>query len=524
MSLSRRIAFNTVTTWLSGVLSGLIALLLIPFLTWRLGLAGYGLTVIIGVLVSTSLMADLGLRGALSRQLASAFATRDNERVNALFSSAMCCFLSIAAVMMFLFYFAAPHIVALYMGISGDLATEHAPQVVMLLRYYAPLQVLLWFVSPAYSGVIEGNHRFDLSSLIHIVEMIARALFVMGLVGLTELGLVGWAIGMLASKSLSLGISIVLAHRIWPALSVRPRFVQRESMYQLASLGGLVFLYWNVFRLSVQTDPLVLGALLGTAYAGMYKPAVEAVWAIYPFVGGLTRQMVPLAASMDAQGHAARLPELYISSTRLTLLMAIPYLVTLGCFAEPFVQVWLVDAHRATAYAMMLCVVADLIFYAGVTHWQILLGMNRTRFIVFVEFSMALVNLAASTLLIYLFREWGWGDNAILGAPIPTIVCRCITWTILSVHTASVTGTPYSLLIRDGYAGPLLVLLILLAVALTVRLVVQPESLTALLACVLVPPLFWIPSCWFLGFRGDDRARLIRLARQVLGRNAVAGA
>jgi O-antigen/teichoic acid export membrane protein len=523
MSLSRRIAFNTATTWVSGILSALVALALIPFLQWQIGLSGYGLTVIIATLVSLSMMADLGLRGALSRHLASAFASQDTERVNSLFSAAMCCFMGLAFVLMTLFFFAAPWVAAGYDRVSDSVSAEDLPQIVLLLRYYAPLQTLLWFVAPAYAGVLEGNHRFDLVSLDHIIEVVARAVSVVALVGLTDLGIVGWAIGMLGSKLISLVVLMVLAHRVWPTLSVRPRFIQRESFAQLATLGGFVFLYWNVFRLSVQTDSLVLGAILGPAAVGMYKPASEAVWAISPFVAGLIRQIAPLAASMDANGHGARLSELFISGTRLTLLMALPFLITLACFAQPFVRVWLVDAHNATAHVIILFVIADLIGYAGGPQWEILLGMNRVRFIVGLEFFLALVNLSCSILLVCLLQQWGWGDDAILGAAIPTVVCRLFSRVILTVHTTRATGTSVAVLVRQGYFGPSLVMLILLAVGLTLRLLVQPVSLTSLAACVIVPPLVWMPACWFLGFQGEDRLRIARLARQLFGSKAVAG-
>lgn len=515
MSLSRRIAFNTATIWLSSVLSGLVAMALIPFLTWQLGLSGYGLTVIIAVLISLSMMADLGLRGALARQLASAIATNDTERVNSLFSAAMCCFVGLAAVLMAIFYFAAPWITEYSVHASDKISAEDAPKILLLLRYYAPLQTLLWFISPAYAGLLEGNHRFDLVSLVHIIEVLARATGVIALVGLTDLGIVGWAIGMLGSKLLSLSVLIALSRRVWPTLSVRLRFVRRDSFTQLATLGGYVFLYWNVFRLTVQTDPLVLGALLGPAYVGMYRPATELVWAISPFLAALMRQLIPLAASMEASGRSERLSEIFVGSTRLTLLIGLPFLVTLACFAEPFVNLWLVDAHVATAYVIMLFVVADLIDYAGGPQWPILLGMNRVRFIVALEFCMALINLGFSILLVYWFRQSGWGDMAILGAAIPTVVCRAISRGILTVHVARMTKTSLQVFLRQAYQGPAIVLFALLATALPLRLWVQPDDIVSLAACVAVPVLIWCPVCWFFGFQEEDRGRISRLLQQL---------
>lgn len=519
MSVSRRIAFNTATTWVTSLLSAIVALALVPFLQWRLGLEGFGLSVVVGTLVGIAMMADLGLRGALSRHLAAGFASQEIDHVNSLFSAAMCCFVVIGGVLMAIFFFAAPWIVLWF-----DVSASDMPQAVALVRYYAPLETLLWFFIPTYAGVLEGNHRFDLVSLVHAIEVVTRGLAVVLLVGFTDLGLVGWAIGMFGSKVISLTALVVLAHRVWPSLSVRPRFVSRQSFVQLLTLGGLVFLYWNVFRLSVLSDPLVIGSLLGPVAVALYEPGTRAVWAWNPFVAGLIRQLIPLAAGMHATGRSAQLSELLVSGTRLTLLMAIPFLVTLGCFAEPVIRLlWLGEGREVTAQVVTLWVLAEFIDYAGGPQWHILLGMNRVRFIVAVEFCIALANLACSILLVYQFREWGWGNQSVLGAAIPTVFFRAVVRSIITVHTTRMTNTPLAILMRQGFLGPMIVLVVLLALALTLRFTVQPDTPAALIACLVVPPLAWFPLCWFCGFQGEDRWRIARLARQLLahrGRSA----
>jgi O-antigen/teichoic acid export membrane protein len=519
MRTSTQIAWNTIAIWTGSIVSGLATLAIIRLLVESLGEAKYGLT---GVLVSTiglSLMLDLGLRQAVTRHLAKFIALDDPERVNQVLSSGLACYSAIGGLFALAFVLLAPWIVD---------ALELVPrgEAICLLQTYGSLSVLLSFIGPTYEAVIIGSKRFDISSAIQSGEVIIRGLGIGVLVVWFDGGLLGWAVARLVGQAARTAANAVMAHQLWPPLSARFSSVRRDTLGDLFALGGWLSIYQLVSNINQRIDPLVitkiLGAEAGQIGTALYMPASALAFAVRPFVNAVSAQIFTLATGYHETGSDSQLRELLLRGTRMTLLLGIPSCVIFGCFADAIVRFWLGPNFanpQVTALALVIMAITDVFRFSGkMTHWNVMLGMDRARMIIVLETAVAVINTVAAMLLVSWMWRHGWGMTSICGTLVPAAITAGLTRAVTIVYVARQTEVSVRRYLRESYAAPLATLCVMTAAALLVRQVIEPDSLLRLAICVSVPIAVWLPGCWWCAFDDQDREQIARMFRRVRGR------
>jgi O-antigen/teichoic acid export membrane protein len=508
MKTTQRVFLNSATRWFAIAVQGALGLFLVRFLLSELGQDGYGLVSLMGGVIAFSSIAEFGLSGALSRYLAAQVASKNNNKFNELASTAM------------LFYI----IIGTALAISCSLLAEKIAQVLnvppsllpqagFLIRWYAGPAICLSFLSPLYTAVIASTNRFDILNWISIGTGLVRAVVLFLLMGLVKMGLYGWVGGMLFSQGLNLALAVLAAYRTWPMLRLNPAKAKLDTLHMLFSTGVYLFALQLANLLGVQADPLILTAFFGPAAVALYSPATTLVSAIRPLVTTLVDQLHPLATMYYESGQMKKLQEVLIRGTKYTLLLGVGACVVLSVFADTITQLWLERSlgsqYVVTAQVLVLWLAIDLLSYAGGTQWPVLLGMNRLRFLTLTQVSFAVLNVAASIVLVR-FTSIG-----VVGVVIPTLVLALIRRPLIMVYTAHVCGLPFSQYLRGAYLRPAIVLTLLTGAAVIVRILAKPSAMLALLWGFVLGVLF-IALCWWVGFDAADRRFVLEMLRPKL--------
>jgi len=495
---SSRIMLNTLTKWGAMLADTLVGLLLVPFLLRQLGREGYGLIAIVGVIISMSMVADFGLSGAMSRHLAEQVAVKNTRRFNELASTGLLVYLLIGSSMAGLCFIFAPFLIQPF-KIPEFLQT----QAVFLVRWYGSVAIFLTFILPTYTATVISNNRFDLKNYIDTFVGLFRGVLMFAVLGLTNAGLYGWAGVMLGSRGLQLWLTRCLAQRVWPDLNIKFRLVQRNSLAVLFSLGGMVFLLHMTALLGEQADPIILTTILGPAAVALYKPALVLVMAAWPLVNAMVYQLHPLATSYYATGQEKELQSVLIRGTRYTLLMGTPVCVTLGILAQPITKIWLFSSlqedYRVTAWVLSGWALIHFFMYAGGAQWPVLLGMKRLTFLAWTQLPLGIVNIISSIIIVR------YTSLGVPGVIVPTIIIGMIRRPLIVVYTARVVGLRAKEYFLKSYLRPILVLLILVAIAGSLRLIIDINSLAVLVACMVFIGICWLSLCWWIGFDDGDR-------------------
>jgi O-antigen/teichoic acid export membrane protein len=506
-----RIIINVLTNWVSVGIQALIGLLLVPFLLRHLGKEAYGLTTLVGVIIGFTVLADLGLRLALGRQLTEQVAKKDFKRYNELACTGLLLFVSIGLICVSVCVMLAPMLVNFF-KLSPALRSE----AIFLIRWYGSASILLSFTAPVFGAIITSMNRFDLVNIRQIGFSILTGIAYFLVLGLTGTGIFGWAVVSLVSSVCSCLILLVMARRVFPPLDLRLRHFRPEAVGSLFSIGGYMYALQLTNVLSVQANPLIITSFFGPSGVALFTPGGSLPTQVRPLVTALVDQLHPVTTAYYVTGHLKELQDLLIRGTKYTVLISIPVCVVLAVFAIPFMRLWLEPSlgsdYRIPAFVMMCWAVADLFNYASGTQWPVLLGTKRLKFWVWTQIPAGILNIALAFFLVAYTRL------GIVGVMVATVLICILRRPILIVHTAHVCGMSAWRYFTEAYGRPLGVLLLVGLAATVIHFTFRPTTWFQLLGCVGGVGILWIPLSWWGGFDREDRQTTMRILGKALNK------
>lgn len=515
MKTAPQIALNVATSWMSSALSAISGIILVPILLKAVGKEGYGVIALATLVVSLSLVLDLGLSGALTRHLAAEIARKNLRRFQELFVTGLACYLSIGLVgSVICFVFAGPivHLINIPPRWVGD--------AFFLVRYYASLMFVVSVASGAYTAVLASHNRYDLwqsiDSLFALLQSITLIVAIYFLGGRLK----AWGSIMAGIELLRLVAIVFAVNRLRPGLRLSLGLLRRDSLGLLLSLGPRLFLLKLTYLIGTMSDPIVLTRCLGAGAVGLYNSGVTLSRRMGPFIDALINQLNPLAASKAALGDQGKIVEILLRGTRYRLLMGGLACVVFMTFAADIAHVWLGRSLGpyelgAVTMIMMWWAAVDFLSYCGGSQWAVLIGLNKTNFLVLLTVPTAMLNLLASILLVK------YTNLGIIGVIIPTLVVSLIQRPVTALYCARLLNIPLGDYFSRAYLRPFVMLVLLMGLALLLRFWIHPRTFITLAACLLAVSLAWLPLCWFIGFRPEDRQTFAHLFFGVRERLAV---
>lgn len=486
-----------------------IALLMVPFLLAYLGKDGYGLIGLLGVIVGISNIADLGLRGALGRELTEAVARQQSERFRQLATTALGLYLAVGVLLAVATWVLAPWFVTVF-RIPERLAIE----ALWLIRWFGGASLILAFLTPVYSAGVTAHHRFDVVNAIQTSLGITSSLVLFLVIGLAGNPLYAWAIVTLVSQA-AIGVATRLAfRRLCPDARWRRSDFRVGHLGSLVKLGGAMYAVQMTTLLSEKADPVVISMFHGPAGVALYQPGARLSAVLKPVVLTLANQMHPLTTKHFVANQVAEMQKILVLGTKYTLLMGVLFSATILYFAEPLARLWLEksigDDYHSVATIMQGTALVDLMVFAAGTQWSVLLGMKRLRFLVWTLVPTAILNIAVSVYLV------GYTSVGIPGVLVATILIGLIRRPILIWHTATVCQLSPWHYLRSAYLPPLLCFLMTLAGAVAASRIWSPDHVAGLLLCGGATVGTWALSCWFLGLQANERGVVANLGRKFL--------
>jgi O-antigen/teichoic acid export membrane protein len=509
MSRSRQIAINAVTQWAVTILSSALGLLVVPFLILKLGQEGYGLVVIILAIAGVCALADLGISGALTRQLAETLAKKDCEAFNQYASTA-------AAVNLLAGVACAGgvYLLAVPMARLFTLPESLFAQGVALLRTFGTAYLLLTFLMFVPKAVLGSHNRFDLACLIDAIRRLVQSLGLFAVLSLTSTGLLGWALVCIAVEIGGAALLWSAAFRIRKELRIGWPWFRASRLRSLFGLGSQLTILQISGQLSVNADPFILSACLGPASVSLYRPPAQVAGAMWPVVFTLANQLHPLATQAHVQGDRNALAEVLTRGTKYTMLMGAVLCGIVISLAYPLSNVWLRGAlgeqYRICAAVLMIQTITQLAGFAGGTQFSVLLGMRRTQFAAYGRLVLAAVNILCSWLLV---RHTRLG---VLGTVIPTMAIELIWRPILARYVCRAAGVDLHKYIEQSYLWPLLIGVTVAALGTGVQWVTPLETLWALGTAAVALGVVGAALTWFTGFSRSERVSTWGVARSLI--------
>lgn len=388
-----RPARNVLSNWGAFALNALIGFLLSPYVVRTLGSDLYGAWVLVGSLVGYLGLLDVGVRGAVTRYVATHHAAHEDEDASRVVAAG-------------LFFFGGAGLLAIALAAVFGYAVLPLFEVPEHLRPELPLAMVLCGASVAVSlvfgvigGVVTGVQRFDRQNAIGMAVAVLRAV---GVVGALELGsgLLGLACVQLGSAVLH-GLAISwLARRLYPELSMGRRDWGSAQLRLLLTFGLASALLNVAAMVNDYSSSVVIGTILSVGAITPFAIAATLCSYARAIVSGISYVVTPTVAALARRQEQGQVARLSVSYARYATIVALPILATFLLRGSSFISLWMEPRYAEPGGAVLAVLALSVWAQAG---FQVMgcaaMGLNRHAGMVPAFALEALTNLGLSVLL-----------------------------------------------------------------------------------------------------------------------------
>lgn len=464
--IRRRVLLGTASNYAAKFFSLGLIFFLTPFIIHRLGAAEYGLWVLVNSVIGYGTLLDLGLADALIKYVAEFRARQESSEASGLVATTLWLYVGIGLVAVVLsigLTFLFPYLF--------DIAPDRRPRA-MLLMLLMGLNLAIAIPCTTTTAVLRGLHRFDLDNILGIAGSLINALATVTVLLLGG-GVIGLAIISLVITPLMQVPRVWLIRRAAPDLHLGWSGAKRRYVRTVTSFSWSLFVLHLSGRVQSKTDEIVIGAFLTLRIVAPYSIARSLSEVPQILSTQLVKVLTPLASELDGENDQGRLRSVYLTGTRLTLVLFVPLAGPLIVLAGPILNAWVGPEFMPYAPIVAILTIAGLIETSQWPAMAVLQGMARHRPISLIWIGTAVANLGLSIALLHVLGATG----VALGTLVPTTIA-CLG--LILPFTARVLGVTLVDLIKE-IAGPsLLPAIPMLLILFVLRQVFAPSSLVML--------------------------------------------
>jgi O-antigen/teichoic acid export membrane protein len=447
-----------------------------PFILHRLGVDAYGILAIVTIVAGYLAFLDLGLNVAVIRFIAAHDAKGETAEIARVIQTALSVFLAMATL-------AAAGLLLLSGSLARLLSVPDTLQTdaVNALRLGA-ISFGVNLVVGVFSAVPRALQRFD---IINVLNVLIGTLQIAGTVVLLAcgMGLLTIVLWGCALSAVSLLTYIVVAKRLIPSMSVRPRF-DSEKFRELFKFSGFIMASNFTGVAAAHSEKLILGGLAPIAQVTYYAVPFNLASRVLTLIpSNMFSVLFPAFAAMGVTDKPETIREAYTRAFKLIFLAVAPISILMIVFGSDLLRLWL-DVEMGSQGGPVLAVLAVAILINAPAWVSVTVGQSLGRpALVAVSQVVHLFALIACGLIFVprygaLGAALAWLSGNAIGIPLVVL--------LVNRH---VVGLRTTTLLRASLLRPLAAASLTMAVAVLLKPMVH-GWVSLSLACALVTVLY----------------------------------
>ena len=394
-SVRAKLVRNVLFSGLRTVLLWPVPFLLIPFILRKIGASGYGTWAVFLTVITLTSLADLGVAGTLTKQVAEHHAKGDLEALDRLINTALILYFFLAFILITLLRVASSHVLLWFFRGSSSSYVE----LVRLWRYALAIVGLNILSMPLYS-VVTGLQRMDLTTISSAINTLGGAF-------LTVLFLcLGWGLwGLVAANLLGVLATLLLfswmVHRLLPRLVLNPLHFRWAELREILSFSLQLYFTQMAVAIQNQVEKVYLARFTGVVPVGWYNIASDVGLKVRRLPELLLTPIMAAASELDAQGQQQRVRELHDRSHKYLAFVGVPIVTYAVAVSGRFVDLWLGPALHVVAAPLAALVFANFLNLVTGPGFLILVGRGVLTPGVRSALAGLFLNITLSFVLIY---------------------------------------------------------------------------------------------------------------------------
>jgi O-antigen/teichoic acid export membrane protein len=347
MNISRNILWNT----LSSVLPIVAGVVIVPALIHHLGAERFGVLSGVWVLIGYFSIFDLGLGRTLTKAVADQLGAGRHEQIRPIISTTLLIVALSGVAIGFAIMLVSGPIARKVVGHSMVLVAETSSAIVWL-------SISLPFVlaATALGGLLEAYQRFALLSAVRVPMGALIYLVPLALIPFTtNIGTITAGLALL--RVVNMYALLLLSFRVVPSLRGNLFVFRRELVKPLLAFGGWLTVSNIVGPVMVYFDRFMIAGILGSTAIAFYTVPYDVVTRLWVFPTAIQGVLFPALIVLRAQDFA-RLTNVFVRSSRTTLLILTPALFGTVLFANDGLRLWVGSqfALKSTLVAKILMI------------------------------------------------------------------------------------------------------------------------------------------------------------------------
>jgi O-antigen/teichoic acid export membrane protein len=403
----------------SGLRTGLlwpVPFLLIPFTLGKVGTGGYGTWAVFLTVINLTSLADLGLGGTLTKQVAEHYASGDFEALSRLLNTALLLYLAVSLVLVTLLWLGSGLLLSwMFRGSSSS------PSELLRLWRCVLLIVGLNILTMPFYSVVTGLQRMDLSTICGAFGTLSGAALTVVLL------LLGWGLSGLLWASL-LATLLMVALLAWMVYRLLPRVVLSPLNFRWVELKEILSFSLQLYAIQMataihhQVEKLYLVWFVGVVPVGWYTIASDVALKIRRIPELLLSPVIAAASELDTRGEERRVEELYHRLHKYLAFVGVPVVLYVSAVSARFVDLWLGPRLHVVAFPLTVLVWVNFLTLFSGPGVLILVGKGLLKPAVNSTLVALFLIVTLSFLLIYKFGFPG----AVVGVLVADIVATAL--------------------------------------------------------------------------------------------------
>lgn len=378
MSVSKKLAMNSVVQIGGKILSMVIGLVTIKILTVQLGVSGFGgYTTILNFLLIFGIIADLGLYIVLTQEIASDDREKNNHDVSNIFTlRAVSAITSIVVI-----------------GSLVGLLTNYDPEIKRLIAF-GGFGMVFMSMAQVFVGVFQTHLRTD---YIVVGEVISRLTLMLGVIALSTFGyfsLTHVIYIFVVSNFLQFGYTWFGVKKYY---QVKIDFDLKYWKYLLKeSLPLFIVIAFNLVYYKI--DTLMLSLLQSQEAVGYYGVAYKILEILAVFPGMFVGLLLPIFARHHNNPEAFK--KLTGKAMLFIMSLAVPVFVGGLLMADEGILVVSDDSFSSSIFPLRILFGGIFCIFISNLLSHILIGAKLQKKIMFISISGAAINVVLNAIMI----------------------------------------------------------------------------------------------------------------------------
>lgn len=413
-STNRDIAVGSVLRVANLVATAVASFLMMPFVVRTLGDRVYGVWVLVGTFVGYYGLVDLGLSSAVSRYLAGAMGSADQEQCNCVYNTSLRLFSVLGAAVL-----ALSAVCALLT--PRFCRTPQDASLFWKLIIILGLSMAIDFPARVYTGILQACLRFSLLAILELLSLGLRTGLILTVL-LTGHGVVAVALATLFSGLPAKLLSVYYAYKSSPFLHIQSGYSGMATVKSLFYYSMSSFIAQVANLLRFQIDGPVVAAFVGLSAVTHYKVAGTLAKYFMDAMAAGTQAFPSVFSRQEGAGNVEAIKRTFFFATKISTSAASFIGFGLIAWGRPFITRWMGPRYLDAYPCLVVLVVGWILSLAQAPSVHLLFATSKHKFFAWLNSAEGVANLLLSLLLVTRYGMLG----VALGTMIPMVITKLI--------------------------------------------------------------------------------------------------